>query len=1019
MGRRSLLSAVTGLVLTVVFVSPVMGDITTGLVGYWPLDGDGSDGSEKGANGTINGNVTPAPDRTGSPNAAMRFDGGANTNINAGNPSHLQITGEMTLAAWVSLNGGQTNNARIISKGGGSGSRCWSLNIENDVSGVRYPATFQIASNGTTNLSVRDVQPIPADEWVHMAGVYRPGQVMEVYVNGELRGTNTTGIPATQFNSSLAVLIGNRAGATNCGWPGMIDEARIYTRALSAADVKELVSGRPGLPTEPQPADKAIDVPTDSTLSWTPGQFAVTHDVYLGTASSSVGNASTTNPLNALVGKGLDTAICDPGPLDFGTVYFWRVDEANAAPDSTVYKGDVWSFTTEPVGYPVANVTATASSFTKDMEPGKTVDGSGLTGDRHSTLNTAMWLTGDGTVLPAWIQYEFDKTLKLHELWIWNSNQNIEGLIGFGAKNVTIEYSLDGVAWTTLRDQVLDQASGSESYIAGTVVDMAGAQAKFIRLTIKSNWGGKMEQTGLSEVRFFYIPVQARAPQPASGATDVAVDSVLRWRSGREAVTHQVYLSTDQQAVIEGTVSAAVVTERRFTPTALQYGQVYYWKVDEVNNAATPSVRAGDVWSFSTRDYAIVDDFESYTNNSPNRLFQTWIDGLGFSPDDFFPQGNPGNSTGAVIGYDPMLGNVAERTIVHSGSQSMPLAYENKDVATSEAQYTFGAQDWTAHGLKSLSLYFYGDPGNTGQLYLKINDAKVPYKGDASDIAMARWQVWSVDLSTVGGNLGNVTKLTIGIEGAGAAGTVYVDDIRLYPRLPEYITPVEPDSVQLLARYDFEGNANDSSGNGINGTITDGQLVSPGRLGQGTAAQLNDAGYVDLGNPASLDFGTGDWTVTAWFKTGMTGTGDDNKGTIFAKGGDADGGHRYALVMSEATEGVVSLTCDDNVTKEQVNSTSKTNDDRWHFVAGQREGTSIRIYIDGYLEGTEPVAAGYSLSGTAQHNAYIGAVTDHSRNNLYKLFVGLIDEVRVYGRALSEGEIFWLAGKTVPVAKPL
>ena len=196
-------------------------------------------------------------------------------------------------------------------------------------------------------------------------------------------------------------------------------------------------------------------------------------------------------------------------------------------------------------------------------------------------------------------------------------------------------------------------------------------------------------------------------------------------------------------------------------------------------------------------------------------------------------------------------------------------------------------------------------------------------------------------------------------------------------------------------------------------------MVSPGKLGQGTAVQVNDAGYVDLGNPALLDFGTGDWTVTAWFKTGMTGTGDDNKGTIFAKGGDADGGYRYALVMSEATEGAVSLVCDDNVTKEQAHSTSKTNDDRWHFVAGQREGTSIKIYIDGRLEATEPVEAGYDLSGTTQHNAYIGAITDHSKGSLYKLFVGLIDDVRVYGRALSEGEILWLAGKTVPVAKPL
>ena len=53
--------------------------------------------------------------------------------------------------------------------------------------------------------------------------------------------------------------------------------------------------------------------------------------------------------------------------------------------------------------------------------------------------------------------------------------------------------------------------------------------------------------------------------------------------------------------------------------------------------------------------------------------------------------------------------------------------------------------------------------------------------GDAADITDAAWHVWNIDLSTVGGNLSSVTSLTIGIEGAGATGVVYIDDIRLYP----------------------------------------------------------------------------------------------------------------------------------------------------------------------------------------------------------------------------------------------
>jgi hypothetical protein len=167
-----------------------------------------------------------------------------------------------------------------------------------------------------------------------------------------------------------------------------------------------------------------------------------------------------------------------------------------------------------------------------------------------------------------------------------------------------------------------------------------------------------------------------------------------------------------------------------------------------------------------------------------------------------------------------------------------------------------------------------------------------------------------------------------------------------------------------------------------------------------------------------LDFSTGDWTLAAWYKTAITGTGDANKGTIIAKGGDTAGGHRYALIMSETTEGMVSLITDDDVTKYVVDSTSKTNDDKWHFVVGQREGATLRIYIDGVLEGTTAATATYSLAGTKQHNAYIGAVTDHTNNVLYKLYNGMIDDVQIYNKALSEGEILWLAGQTTPVAKP-
>ncbi len=134
--------------------------------------------------------------------------------------------------------------------------------------------------------------------------------------------------------------------------------------------------------------------------------------------------------------------------MSFGTTYYWRVDEVNAAPDNTVYQGDLWSFTTEPYAYPITSLTATASSAQNGSGPEKTIDGSGLTGDLHGVDGTTMWLSTG--VQPNWIQYQFDKIYKLYDLKVWNSNQTMEAFVGWGAKDVKIEYSTDGATWTTL-----------------------------------------------------------------------------------------------------------------------------------------------------------------------------------------------------------------------------------------------------------------------------------------------------------------------------------------------------------------------------------------------------------------------------------------------------------------------------------------------------------------------------------------------------------------------------------------
>ena len=144
----------------------------------------------------------------------------------------------------------------------------------------------------------------------------------------------------------------------------------------------------PGIATVPSPADGATDVARDAELSWSAGAHAATHNVYVGESFDDVDAATV--PTAA----GLNVASFEPGRLELGKTYYWRVDEVNAAPDNTVFKGDVWSFTVEPFAYAIDNIIVTTTGISDaDAGPENIVNGSGLNGnDEHSVLSEDMWL---------------------------------------------------------------------------------------------------------------------------------------------------------------------------------------------------------------------------------------------------------------------------------------------------------------------------------------------------------------------------------------------------------------------------------------------------------------------------------------------------------------------------------------------------------------------------------------------------------------------------------------------------
>ena len=586
----------------------------------------------------------------------------------------------------------------------------------------------------------------------------------------------------------------------------------------------------------PTPEDGIVDVERDATLSWTPGIFAVTHNVYIGESFEDVNTATVPTASN------LDVNSFSPESLDFGQTYFWRVDEVNGTPDKTVYKGNVWSFVAEPysIAIPGNDLKVTASSYSSELSmPEKTIDGSGLGADGTVAINTeTMWFTTSPDLDP-WIQYEFDEVKKLDTMKVWNSNGAAELAIGWGVKDVQIEYSVDGENWEVLADaSQFSRAPGLPTYNQYDDIAFNGAAAKMVRLNIQSNWGGILMSYSLSEVQFFTIPTQARTPEPASGTVNVSPDTVVTWRAGRDADQHTVYVSTEENAVIDGSAPSVTSGTNSIDLSSLdaELGQTYYWRVDEVNEAEAVPVWEGPVWSLSTAATLVVDDFESYSNSSPNRPFQTWLDGFGYSADEFFAAAYGGNGTGAGIGHDiwslssPYYdGDIMEtgNTLPGSG-QSMPFYYGNSGGVASETKRTFAVpQDWTIGGAQTLVLNFYGNPENTGQLYIKINNAKVVFDGPANATKTPYWTQWNIDLSSLGTNLQSVTTLAIGVDGANASGVLLIDDIQLYREAPEAAGEqlwLEAESASITAPLQVYSDMTDASGGSYIGTDDLGNL---------------------------------------------------------------------------------------------------------------------------------------------------------------------------------------------------
>jgi hypothetical protein len=501
----------------------------------------------------------------------------------------------------------------------------------------------------------------------------------------------------------------------------------------------------------------------------------------------------------------------------------------------------------------------------------------------------------------------------------------------------------------------------------------------------------------------------------------------LSWKPGEYAVSHNIYFGADSDDVNDANNTAGLWPEFKgnqdpcsFDPGPLDLGKTYYWRVDEVNG---PGVWKGAVWSFTISDYIVVDDMESYGNaDTPGqpggRIWYAWNDGYGWTNP---APGNHGNGTGAIV--DPNAGTV------HSGSQSLKTGYDNdgsfynvyselKNPYYSEIQRTFSpAQNWTSQGVKALTLWFYGDPGNdanaTEQLYVKVNGVKVIYDGDLSDIRQAQWHEWTIDLTALGVDLTNVTALAIGFGNQanttpGGSGTVYFDDIRLYkPRcIPSLRKPagdldndcdVDYDDLNVMAGDWLESDYSAVGGDGVLKNFPDdnSQWVSDPYRGRCLEFDgIND--WVDLDDGEFSNFHNK--TISLWVN--IKAFADPYPYVFcFQNAGDAP----YRVYIRTRGQNAVRVHFIEEYLPDFAIETNA-----WHHLTFVMRDTADgkctgEFYGDGKLIG--------QLPGQPRHTGGAKGVNLGSFNDGGSGFLNAVfDEFRVYDYALSVNEIKYLAG---------
>ncbi len=320
----------------------------------------------------------------------------------------------------------------------------------------------------------------------------------------------------------------------------------------------------------PNPTDGSMHADTWVNLSWAPGHYAVSHDVYFGDNFDNVNNGVA----EAYVGNQIATFLvvgfpgfAYPDGLVNGTNYYWRVDDVEAD-GTTKYKGYVWSFMIPP------------RTAYDPIPP----DGAGFV-DPNVELS---WTAGFGA--------------KLHTVYFGDNFDGVNNAAG-GLPQGTTTYTPGPLKLAKTYYWRIDEFDAIATY-KGDVWSFTTQGA--VGNPNPSNGAVDVEQT----------PVLTWTPGVYGASHEVY------FGTDKEAVKNADTGSPEYKG-------SGNLGSESYDPGKLSWYTTYYWRIDEANNVNPDSPWTGNVWNFTTADFIVIEDFEDYNDYPPDEIFSTWIDGYG------------------------------------------------------------------------------------------------------------------------------------------------------------------------------------------------------------------------------------------------------------------------------------------------------------------------------------------------------------------------------------------------------